>query len=119
MRSVFALHEPYTSHLHDVLHKMKWMGPPRIRAVWRSYYGRKGWYVIEGSHRIAAACRLALTPIIVPVRFEDRVKHDVSSINTDYVKDIIKHFDEGWREDRSSHWLEYCFPKLRGPRGGT
>lgn len=118
MNSLFALHDPCAYHLHEVMVQMKRRGPPKIRAVWRTYRDRKGWYAVEGSHRIAAACRLAITPIIVPVKLDDEIKHDVSCINTDFVRDIIRAFDAGWRSSRYDYWLEYRFPKLRGPRGG-
>lgn len=117
MNSLFALNSPTSCHLHEVMQKMRRMGPPRIRAVWREFRGRKGWYAIEGSHRTAAASRLALTPISVHVKPGTRIsRHDVYGVDSPCTAaDLLRVIDEEWR-DRSETWLEYRFPKLRGPR---
>lgn len=59
---VFAKHEPYTNgHLGKVAAEMKERGAPIIHVVeWRGDY-----YATEGSHRLAAAYDLELTPVLI------------------------------------------------------
>lgn len=67
MKAVYAKHEPYKDgHLEEVLRDMEVAGPPTIRVVERR--GETGsYYALEGSHRLALAFALGLTPKLVVV----------------------------------------------------
>lgn len=52
-------------HVAEVVAEMRTKGAPAIHAVWHEGYG--AWVAIEGSHRIAAAVELGLTPEMMPV----------------------------------------------------
>ncbi len=60
MIKIYAKHLPYfeTGHLGEVIAEMREMGRPTIRAV--EYDG--DYFAVEGSHRLAAAHYLKLTP---------------------------------------------------------
>ncbi len=62
MKTVYAKHEPYTDgHLSTVLLEMEHAGAPTIRVV---EYG-DALFAVEGSHRLALAFALGLTPKLV------------------------------------------------------
>ena len=70
MARVYAKHEPYNNgHLGEVVDEMKLTGAPTIRVVEFEH----GFYVVEGSHRLAAAFHLGLEPkiVILPQDNED------------------------------------------------
>lgn len=58
-------------HLEVVKDEMAVKGAPVIKAVYNDAYG--AYIAFEGSHRIAAAKELGLTPIIAEIQFEDIV----------------------------------------------
>lgn len=59
MIAVVAPNPPVAFHLYDVKSEMRKRGAPRIRLVER---GHGLYYAVEGSHRLAAADALGLTP---------------------------------------------------------
>lgn len=62
MTVIYAKHLPYTNgHYGEVLDEMRWIGPPTIRVM--NFNGKL--CALEGSHRLAAAHELGLTPKIV------------------------------------------------------
>lgn len=63
---VCPLHEHYDpEHLEHVVSEMTRRGPPRIRASLDPVTG--AWFAAEGTHRLRAAKRLGLAPVMVPV----------------------------------------------------
>lgn len=63
---VVPLHRYFSpDHLVHVTEEMKQRGSPRIRAFWDNLSER--WYAMEGTHRLRAAVRLGMTPIMIPV----------------------------------------------------
>ena len=55
------------SHLEKVMEQMREQGPPVLRAVWCEEHGL--WAALEGCHRIRAASRLGLTPVIQEIEY--------------------------------------------------
>lgn len=65
---VTPLHEHYSSaHLNHVIEQMRRLGPPKIRAYFDPVSG--AWMAQEGTHRLRAAKRLGIPPVMVPVRW--------------------------------------------------
>lgn len=60
MTIVYAKHEPWDHKIGGIVADMRRLGPPTLRAV---YYG--GFHALEGSHRLAAAHYLWLTPTLI------------------------------------------------------
>jgi hypothetical protein len=60
--TVVAPNKPVGLHLEAVQREMRTRGAPTIRAWWD---GEK-WIALEGSHRLAAAHALDLTPYVFP-----------------------------------------------------
>ena len=56
---------PDEEHLEYVAEEMKSLGVPKIRAIWNE--SQCVWYAAEGSHRIAAAYRSGIVPIIIDI----------------------------------------------------
>ena len=64
MITVVPLHRYYSpAHLETVTAQMRVMGRPRLHAHYDVESGR--WYAMEGTHRLRAAERLGLIPILV------------------------------------------------------
>jgi len=59
---------PDKDHLEHVAMEMDRLGSPRIRAIWSSVHGV--WFAAEGSHRIAAASKKEMVPIIIDITGE-------------------------------------------------
>lgn len=59
---LYTIHEVFEDHLVDVAKEMETMGSPNIRVV---NIAGEYWQAIEGTHRLAAACKLG-----IPVHFE-------------------------------------------------
>ena len=76
MSILYAPHAPIRKRLAEVVREMIRLGPPTLRAVRDSDV----YFAIESSHRIAAAHRLGMTPIIKEVSMADRVRHDFEDI---------------------------------------
>jgi hypothetical protein len=62
---IVAPNLPDQEHLEYVAEEMKRLGVPKIRAIWNESKGV--WYAAEGSHRIAAAYRSGIVPIIIDI----------------------------------------------------
>lgn len=61
MKPIHALHEPELAVLASIVRAMRTLGPPTIEVVdCGGYYA-----ALEGSHRLAAAQLLGLTPTLV------------------------------------------------------
>jgi len=66
---IALIHEEYRfDHLEKVMEEMRTRGAPRIRAIWCE--DRQFWVALEGCHRLRAAHKLGLDPIIVPVEYK-------------------------------------------------
>ena len=63
------------AHLEAVIAEMRELGAPTVRAIWVGVHGL--WLAVEGSHRLAAAAELGLTPTIDPVAAETEENLDV------------------------------------------
>jgi hypothetical protein len=57
---------PDQYHLAFIMEEMRKYGTPQIRAIWSNGM----WYAAEGSHRIVAAKRLGLMPVIIDITGE-------------------------------------------------
>jgi hypothetical protein len=68
---IVALNLPDLDHLEYVIGEMKRLGAPKLKAIWSSEY--KVWFAAEGSHRLVAAQREGLTPVIIDVTGKDGV----------------------------------------------
>lgn len=65
---VTPLHEHFSPpHLEHVVSEMRRLGPPMIRAFLDIETG--AWLAQEGTHRLRAALRLGIAPIMAPVRW--------------------------------------------------
>ena len=86
------------------------LGPPTIRAV----RDGKIYFAIEGSHRIAAAARLGMTPIIKEVTLTDRVRHDFDNIgDRASVAEIIAYLSGKHPHGPArASWVAYTFDDL-------
>jgi len=62
---ILAPNLPDKDHLEYVASEMERLGTPRIRAIWSEVHGV--WFAAEGSHRIAAAHRAGIVPIIIDI----------------------------------------------------
>lgn len=66
MTIVTPLHAHFDpAHLEYVVSEMTRRGPPRIRASYDPVTGC--WFAAEGTHRLRAAIRLGLAPVMVAV----------------------------------------------------
>lgn len=65
---VTPLHEHFSPpHLEHVVSEMRRLGAPRIRAYLDVETG--AWLAQEGTHRLRAALRLGIAPVMVHVRW--------------------------------------------------
>lgn len=107
MSTLYAPHAPNRKRLTEVVSDMARLGPPTIRAV------RDGnvYFAIEGSHRIAAAHRLGMTPIIKEIAMTDRVRHDFDDIgDRNTVAEIVAYLSgEHEHGPSGASWLAYEF----------
>jgi outer membrane protein assembly factor BamE (lipoprotein component of BamABCDE complex) len=86
---VYAPHNPNQEQLAEVKSQMQTLGAPVIRA----WYSGDAWYAIEGSHRLAAAYDLGLTPNMIEIDYDAEITgHDFCDIDdTCTVADIINY----------------------------
>lgn len=56
---------PDEYHLEYVAKEMNRLGPPRIRAIYSKE--QRAWFAAEGSHRIAAAHRSGIIPVVLDI----------------------------------------------------
>lgn len=66
---IILLHDVDEEHLAEVTESMMEQGAPTIHAIWDPCYD--AWVALEGTHRIAAAHKLGLTPEIDEVEYDD------------------------------------------------
>lgn len=66
---IFAIHAPASDKLKEVIAEMKQMGAPTIEVVDCGDH----YMALEGSHRIAAAAALELTPELVIYDQDDEI----------------------------------------------
>jgi hypothetical protein len=67
MTTVYAIHETEADHLAEVIAEMRALGAPTIRVVDCGDH----YMALEGSHRLAAAAELGLTPELVVSEQDD------------------------------------------------
>jgi hypothetical protein len=67
---ISLIHDHYNDdHLAEVMAEMTTLGAPTIRAIWMACYDM--WAALEGCHRIRAAEKLGLVPVIDPIDYDD------------------------------------------------
>lgn len=88
MITVYAIHAPTADHLQAVIAEMRKLGAPKIEVVDCGDHYR----ALEGSHRLAAAAELGLTPELV-IRDQD---------------DVIDVTGYDWYEP--ANWAEISYP---------
>jgi hypothetical protein len=94
---ISLLHNHYSpEHLEEVKAEMIKRGAPRIRAIWNEGCGE--WKAVEGCHRIRAAHALGLTPIIVDITNQERVRvqDDGESVRKG-VKRLAQELEDNWQ----------------------
>jgi len=94
---ISLLHNHYSpEHLEEVKAEMIKRGAPRIRAIWSEINGE--WMAVEGCHRIRAAHALGLTPIIVDITNQQRVRvqDDGESVRKS-VKKLTEKLSDNWQ----------------------
>jgi hypothetical protein len=62
---VVAPNKPDGDHLYWVIQQMSKLGAPSVRAIWDD--GQRSWFAAEGSHRLAAAWRFGIVPVIIDI----------------------------------------------------
>ncbi len=73
----------YKDHLKQVITEMQTLGAPTIKAVYDEC--DDVYIALEGRHRIEAAKRLGLTPIIDEIdNTDDILMRDITDMDTDY-----------------------------------
>jgi hypothetical protein len=73
MITIYAIHAPDAEKLAAVIGEMRALGAPKIRVVDCGDH----YMALEGSHRLAAACELDLTPELVVYEQDDVI--DISN----------------------------------------
>lgn len=75
---LIPLHKTDETHLAEVITQMETLGAPTLKAVYLDAYN--AYMLLEGTHRLAAALALGLTPVIetVDVDLDDAVEVHVS-----------------------------------------
>lgn len=68
---------------------MQAAGAPTIRAWWAGDH----WRALEGSHRLAAAHALGLTPVIEQMDLDDEIDHDFEDCAGCAVRDVLEYLD--------------------------
>jgi hypothetical protein len=84
---VHAPNGPERHHIVGVLAEMRERGAPVIRAWWNG----DAWIALEGSHRLAAAHELGLTPEIVPMAEHERIDHDFEDLADFSVRAVVEY----------------------------
>ena len=68
-KTVYAIHSPEAEKLAQVIEQMRELGAPSIRVVDCGDF----YMALEGSHRLAAAAELGLTPALVVYEQDDEI----------------------------------------------
>ena len=99
-KTIALLHNQYRQdHLDKVIEEMTTLGAPEIRCIWAECYDL--WLAVEGCHRLRAAQKLGLTPIIVDVSSETEITIQVDDEQktenmTELIEDLV---DEAWLKE--------------------
>lgn len=92
---VVAINEIDREHLEAVIESMRTQGAPTIRAWWSG----EQYYALEGSHRLAAAAALGLTPAVIELDADAPVDWDCDvndqSWDNAAVEDLLDHIGGG------------------------
>lgn len=103
---IIAINQPENAHLAEVISEMAELGTPTIKAVWMEVYG--AWVALEGSHRIAAAKALGLTPEIEEVEYDELgafAGMDLDCYGKDACEALTELCDSAWERSK----LAYTF----------
>jgi hypothetical protein len=69
---IALLHNHYDKdHLSSVMDEMRVLGAPTIKAVWMECWGV--WAALEGCHRIRAASKLGMVPVIDEIEYSEEI----------------------------------------------
>jgi hypothetical protein len=79
MTTIIAINGTDADHLETVTAAMREMGAPEIRAFWTGEL----WLALEGSHRLAAAAALGLTPTLIEMDEADEMVCDIDMPDED------------------------------------
>jgi hypothetical protein len=79
MAYIVAINSPDAGHLAEVIDAMRSLGAPAIRAFWTGEI----YVALEGSHRLAAAQVLGLTPIIIKMADDEEMETDIDGLTDD------------------------------------
>lgn len=66
---IIAINAPEPTHLASVIEAMQDLGASTIKAVWMEVWG--AWVALEGSHRLAAASALGVTPELEEIDYDE------------------------------------------------
>jgi len=77
MTTIYAINKADPKHLDEVIAQMQVLGAPTVKAVWCGDCYR----AVEGSHRLAAASKLGLTPILDVIKDTDEISHDCDELS--------------------------------------
>ncbi|WP_164561986.1 hypothetical protein [Nitratidesulfovibrio vulgaris] len=93
---IIPMNETDAAHLEQVVETMRTAGTPTIKAVWVEGYD--AWVALEGSHRLAAAALLGLSPVIEEVEYsEDITLADLGCDDSDDGYDVATICDRAYR----------------------
>lgn len=82
MKTLYAINHPDADHLKVVKSEMEKLGAPEIRVVECIDY----YVAIEGSHRLAAAAALGLTPTFIVIEQDETI--DLATTDFDWEHDF-------------------------------
>lgn len=83
-----------TEHLEHVIEQMRSLGVPKIKAVWIEDMGL--YVALEGTHRIAAAKALGLTPEIIDMPYSHEIVPDIKNNEGLYAPTVANLCDSAW-----------------------
>ncbi|MDR3582503.1 MAG: ParB N-terminal domain-containing protein [Candidatus Pacebacteria bacterium] len=85
--AIALLHNHFDAdHLEQVKAEMATMGAPTIRVAW---HAGGVWVALEGCHRLRAAKALGLTPVIIPVEYDDETTTEDAGFTDDELPDVL------------------------------
>lgn len=86
---IYAPHEPMADRLVEVIAEMRELRSPTIMAYWAGDH----WRALEGSHHLAAAHALGLTPVVEQMDLDDEIERDFEDISGSTVRDALAYLD--------------------------
>jgi len=109
MAYIITINKPLENHLHTVIEQMIELGAPTIRVV----FDGQNYFALEGSHRVAAAEILGLTPELEIMELDEIMKHDISNDNlTQWTEATVGEiFEATWGNGYSNNPM-YWFDEL-------